>query len=536
MIKLLLLSSLFILSSCNYFIKAVEGDNYYETINPQTGSDHVSIVFSHNINGETHPCGCRHFPLGGLAQVHGLYSELSKTKPLIYIDTGDLLFDAPKIPEATQLSKTYTAKKIVQAMNDIGLKIFVPGDQDFAMGIKKLAALLKEAQFSILVGNIKKDPGLNIKKWMKFQLPEKELYITSILSPTLFQPEVSQYLEDPHQSFPQVLEEMKDNGFKENDSSKVLIVLSHSGMDYDEKFASKFQMINWVIGAHTQSFTKFPYEEGKTKLVQVLSRNHYVGELQIPLGKNDAKYNYLIHEIRDAWKDKVKPNPFDNFLTEFKTEVKRIHLEEEKLLSGDFKVAHAPTADSCIQCHEAQADKWRSTAHSIAFQTLIHAQEDANSSCIECHSLKYKEPKGFTKSTQIVLFDQKEDPKKLQEYWSAFKKDFKINSVRSLSDTQRVTYSNKWSKLDEKFGVSHNYANVQCLNCHSQALDHPFEANKIEVTKGAQFQKMRLQCLNCHTPDQSPAWYSSENKKDFTPNDKHIAKMIKQVACPSIKE
>ena len=38
----------------------------------------LHLIFSHNINGETHPCGCRNFPLGGLPQVAGFLAELNK--------------------------------------------------------------------------------------------------------------------------------------------------------------------------------------------------------------------------------------------------------------------------------------------------------------------------------------------------------------------------------------------------------------------------------------------------------------------------
>ena len=68
MIKHLLI--LLSLVSCQKFTKMMDAD-YADRIDVKSGSDHIKIVFSHNINGETHPCGCRKFPLGGLPQIAG---------------------------------------------------------------------------------------------------------------------------------------------------------------------------------------------------------------------------------------------------------------------------------------------------------------------------------------------------------------------------------------------------------------------------------------------------------------------------------
>ena len=66
-----------LIASCGFIISL---DKKYNSESLDISKEQYSIVFSHSLSGETHPCGCRHFPLGGLPQVAGLHSKLKKEK------------------------------------------------------------------------------------------------------------------------------------------------------------------------------------------------------------------------------------------------------------------------------------------------------------------------------------------------------------------------------------------------------------------------------------------------------------------------
>ena len=74
-----LLLVLFLCISCSKFVELTD-TKYHEEIS-QEGATGLSLFFSHNINGETHPCGCRQFPLGGMAQVNGILRSEEKKAP-----------------------------------------------------------------------------------------------------------------------------------------------------------------------------------------------------------------------------------------------------------------------------------------------------------------------------------------------------------------------------------------------------------------------------------------------------------------------
>ena len=109
----------------------------------------------------------------------------------------------------------------------------------------------------------------------------------------------------------------------------------------------------------------------------------------------------------------------------------------------------------------------------------------------------------------------------------------KPNEDKAMKKAARKKAAKKWFKLDEKYGVAHNYANVQCLNCHDKAKDHPFEMDTTPKSKTS----MASKCIKCHTSDQSPEWFHKDNKGIATTlNKKYFAKQLKKVACPKLED
>lgn len=519
--------------------------------------DKIHLLFSHNINGETHPCGCRHFPLGGLPQVAGKLHELSATGEVFLLDTGDLLFPSPNLPPTMKDSFTFGAKNLSKGMSQIGLRYFVPGDQDFALGIEFLRDLIKESNYKLLISNLKEGTDLPHKRLVILEKGDHKVYMVGVVDPTVLSQKANKFFEAPSKVMPSILEELKKNGYDEKNQKHRLVLLSHSGMPNDQALAKKFPVFDWVMGAHTQSFTKIPYQEGKTKLTQVLSRNHYLGEVEVDLKAGKKADKWQLHEIRDELKEKLKPNPFEDFITKHKEEVKRIQIQEQGSMghhanSGAVKLN---TASSCIECHQPQVDFWSGTAHSIAYATLINANEDRNLTCIGCHSVGFQSDRGYMLPDGLVIFEKeayevkktegmsysnkdKKEAEKLaalkKSYWKDVSAAFKgVGSIRDLPKDKVIKLSKKWLKHDEKSKVTHNFANVQCLNCHTDMhFDHPF-AIPPEVSAASKKEKMRENCMNCHVPDQSPEWYEvQDNGKAGRPKYELIDNHIKALSCP----
>ncbi|MGB0453258.1 MAG: multiheme c-type cytochrome [Bacteriovoracaceae bacterium] len=532
-------------ASCSYFIETF-GDPEFSVTNIEDKK--LSLVFSHNILGETHPCGCRHHPLGGLPQFAGKVHEIQSDHPTFYVDTGDTLFDTNNVPVSLRKSLLFKAQNLAKGLDLMKLKFFVPGDFDLAEGVAKLDEIIKERNFATLLSNLK-DDSKYFSKNKKFHLIQKgphNLFLVGVLDPSLIRDsEDAKHFKAPRIAINEVLELIKKKGYKEKNPFHRLILLSHSGFEEDRKLAKTFPMFDWIIGAHSQKFLRTPSKVGKTKIVQVLSRNHYLGEIVFDLTKDRSGDQYLIHEMRDEQKDKLKPNPFLAWIGAHKEELKKIQVAEQDAL---FKKSNAldgvfpyNTANSCMECHSAQGDFWQGTAHSIAYGTLIKAKEENNMSCLKCHSVGNNDPKGYRHSKKIAIVNdalsEQEQAKNLERYMRRVDKAFDFpGTVRDLSTKQTKKIAKDLSALEEKYKITHNFANVQCLNCHDKHVDHPFEnfsGEKKTVDYEKKYKTMQGKCLSCHDSDQSPEWYEvQDNGLPGKLSEAKFVKKLKAVACP----
>jgi len=534
---------LIITSSCGVFVNSIDNKDF-ETINYK-GKD-VSIIFTHNVNGETHPCGCRHFPLGGLPQVAGLLHRERSNKHVIYIDTGDLLYPSSVVPKSLLKSLNFTAKNLVQAMNDLKLDYFVPGDQDFAGGLSLLQNIAKNSNFKFLISNLRNEKTIKHKKWALINNGPNKIFIVGVVNPNTLPTQYQELFLNPIYSLKKTMIELKKNGFNPKNNFHRLIILSHSGMDYDEKMAKEYPRTDWIIGAHSQSFTKDSFDIKNTKLVQVLSRNHYLGNISIKHNVSRKQDKYKLLEIRDSLAGLLKPNKYINFINKHKIDLQKIQdTEQSSMDSEKFLTATSiPTASSCIECHTKQGEFWMGTSHSLAYSTLVKAKEEKRQQCIGCHSVGFKKGNGFFKTSNILNFDNQDDLTKKQiqnlknKYHRSIKKIMKdVISVRRLNKKQIHSKSKKIYQLNEKLKIKTNFSNVQCLNCHSNSVNHPFENKKMKRSSAKTFSKIRSRCLSCHTKDQSIDWYKKDNSGlPSELNELQFFENYKKVACPKIDQ
>lgn len=517
------------ISSCTQFVQSTDGDYFQEY--KGKSANNLNIIFSHNINGETHPCGCRNFPLGGVPQAFGVIKSESAKAPVLYIDSGDTFFPSPVVPSFLHDSVLFTANKIAESLDKAGLKFMTPGDNDFALGENFLIELTKKHQFKFLITNASSKMKLLHKKEILIEHGELKLLFLGVIDPDLVRAETKNLLTDPSQAIVKYITLAKKRF--SNDKNFKIILLSHSGIETDRIHAKNVDGIDWIIGAHSQSYLRFSEDIKKTQLVQVLARNHYLGKISLPLNPK-SKESYEILEVKAESSDLIKKNPMVNWLSEYKSDLNKIQEAEQAKITVTSTDNHLSTQVSCKECHSKQTQFWQQTSHSIAFKTLHQANASNNSTCIGCHSLGYKDAKGFLVPKNIVISDNENFD--IKKYWSDFNSKIIPNkeSVRGMSKATVKKLAKKWEKFDVEQKITHNFANVQCLNCHVQDGEHPFSEPVVKSLDSYQ-----NACVNCHTPDQSPEWYSKGPKGTkalaSSLNKQYFSKKLKLVSCPKIE-
>jgi Tfp pilus tip-associated adhesin PilY1 len=103
-------------------------------------------------------------------------------------------------------------------------------------------------------------------------------------------------------------------------------------------------------------------------------------------------------------------------------------------------------AELCVRCHQDEGAQWKTTAHSIAWQTLVDAKKESTPECVGCHVVGYRKPGGF----------------------------------QAAMDSTKL-------------------GNVQCENCHGMGTMHEALASPHAVVA-------EQVCQSCHQGEHDPEW------------------------------
>jgi hypothetical protein len=93
----------------------------------------------------------------------------------------------------------------------------------------------------------------------------------------------------------------------------------------------------------------------------------------------------LVKSFEDAYNEKLR-----------KTQMEQ---DVQKQTAQEDNPDHYLGSELCIRCHSSEGDQWKTTAHSLAWQTLVNVKKDATPECIGCHSVGYTKPGGFVSAT-----------------------------------------------------------------------------------------------------------------------------------------
>lgn len=221
-----------------------------------------------------------------------LFNELvriKKSSNTLFIDLGDFsegaafynLFKGK--PESELITKLYN--------------FIIPGNH----GFQDIVKLYKEG-FPVINSNLLYKNKLFFKKNILYQSQSHNIAFLSIISPEAFYSiEVKKrkgfMALDPHKVLPNLISELRQTGHK-------IILLSHSGFDYDVELAKKIPDIDVIISSHCHSkfykrrvdntlITKAPEHGGGYGKLR-LKNNHFASRLISVKGVTD----YLSPEIR----------------------------------------------------------------------------------------------------------------------------------------------------------------------------------------------------------------------------------------------
>ncbi|NOY53489.1 MAG: thiosulfohydrolase SoxB [Deltaproteobacteria bacterium] len=240
--------------------------------------------------------------MGGYAHLMTLIRKIraERSGKVLYIDTGDTL-------QGSATSLWTRGEDMVRVLNQMGCEALA-GHWEFTYGEERVLELVKMMNFPFLAQNVHdatwgdqifKPYTIKSVNGLSVALIGQAFPYTPIANPRRF---------IPNWSFG-IREENMQSVVNEVRAKKVdlVVVLSHNGMDVDQKMVSRVKGIDVILGGHTHDGVPKPVVVGNTLVIGSGCYGKFLSRLDLDVkGKKIVDYSYRLIPVMS---EMIDPDP-----------------------------------------------------------------------------------------------------------------------------------------------------------------------------------------------------------------------------------
>lgn len=302
---------------------------------------------------------------GGAWMAHMIAQERQKNP------RGTLLLSGGDMFQGTALSNVFRGAPVIEIMNALNFDAMAIGNHEFDWGRDVLDHLRTSARFPFLSANIVDGKGgylPGVKPYILLTRKGIKAAVIGITTPeTAYttKPDNVRGLTflDPKAVLPRIIKDARAKG------ARLIVVLSHSGLDADRKMAQEVSGIHVIVGGHSHTAVENPVLVNRTIIVQAGCYGFYLGVLKITF---DPEHNRIISFTRKNELKKVysgKDDPFDPDIARLVETYYRQIRERFAVVAGETKVGLIRNSRGESNVGNLICDAMREAAGSdVAFQ------------------------------------------------------------------------------------------------------------------------------------------------------------------------
>jgi 5'-nucleotidase / UDP-sugar diphosphatase len=273
-------------------------------------------------------------PSGGAAYLASMVAEQREQNSggVILVAAGDMF-------QGTPVSNIFRGKPILEMMNKLRFDAMTLGNHEFDWGRTALADLVAQARFPFISANIKDAKGLYLRGIEPYIMIERKGVKVAIIG--LATPETAYTTKpdnvagltflDPIIILPEVIHEVRQKG------ARLVVLLTHLGLDDDKKVAAAVPGIDVIVGGHTHTVVTDPVVVGRTIITQAGYNGLYLGVLELTV---DEKTGFILGATKKGELRRVSAGPDDRF----DPEIKKMADSYSSAIKSKFEQVVAETA------------------------------------------------------------------------------------------------------------------------------------------------------------------------------------------------
>ena len=454
----------------------------------------AALVLSGEQHGYIEPCGCSETQSGGLARRADLIQMMGQLGwPVAGLDLGGDL-------KRNNLQSKLKLEAILKALHAMDYRTMALGYEELHLNA---GTLLNDYQTQMLPGEdvrpvlaganvvIYKTPELGPVRSQVVQVGDVKIGVAAIVGPSvgtkLYGENATGDIEiqPPADVLPGIIQELAGRHTDFN------VLLSHATFDETAELLKQFPNFEIALCESGGDEGKDdPKIVGKAQVIQVGWKGKYVGVLAYYPDRPEKKFQYELVELDNKNFENAKS--IEPILIDYQKQLKQNAAEIFDQLNGasgsDSTYVGAAT---CGECHKKAYEKWKSTKHAHAYETLKTGRKGQYSrpisrihdpECLACHVAGW-------------------NPQQVTRYETGFLPE-------ELADARGEP------------ALFHNLQGQQCENCHGPGSGHvdlerlwakdresadkdklTAARKQIQLTKAAAKEHL---CVKCHDYENSP--------------------------------
>ncbi len=196
---------------------------------------------------------------------------------------GTILLSAGDMFQGTPVSNLFFGKPVLEIMNGLCFDAMVLGNHEFDWGRDVLARNTHDAAFPFLSANVVDAKGQllpGVKPYVIIERKGVKVAVIGITTPETAYTTKMEHVKDltfitPAEAVPLLIKEAKQKG------ARLVVLLTHLGLDEDKKLAAAVPGIDVIVGGHTHTVVTDPVVVGRTIIVQAGYNGLYLGVLEL---------------------------------------------------------------------------------------------------------------------------------------------------------------------------------------------------------------------------------------------------------------
>jgi hypothetical protein len=420
----------------------------------------LTILYSGNLDGEYEA-----HPLGGFARRATLIAKnRAESERVVYVDGGDSLL--PRIPAAAgepmpdPKEVDRRLELMASAFGRLRLDAFNPGENELAIGTRKLKLLAKKAKIPLISANLTDARGkLLFEPYRIIETPGLKVGIFGITTLDVSDTERLRPLgiaaADAVAAAQSSTAALKEKG------AEAVIGMFHvaGGISEARRITRQLNNLNIMVLGHSgrKLSQRMRVNREDRYMLEAHRRGRILGKMDLRMGAGaeDFKNGTELLDSRYA-SDPEMQALLDRYIAESQRRVARklpVGLTGRAGSRGELATAEAEkwtyaSSAACARCHPQAAQHFATTAHATALATLERKGRQRDPECLICHSTGFDRPGGTHNLATAATF----------------------------------------------------LGGVGCESCHGPSAAHVRAENKTGTTRAV----TEGVCKECHTPEQSP--------------------------------